>query len=326
MTGEEIGSETEIHKFLKEIFDDSEKIVLHTSGSTSKPKPFTFSKSALIKSSMATNSFFGLDKTSIALLGLPVNYIAGKMMVVRALIGGYNLLIVRPSSNPLSSLSEEVTFVPLTPFQARSILRTSPEDFQKVEIILIGGGALDANLRKELARLPNEVYASFGMTETLTHFAIARIEPKDDLLFKPLPGVELKTDERGCLIVSREGITDQPLVTNDLVELKEEGFRWLGRADNLINSGGIKVIPEEVESLLAGRINSPFFVAGIPDENLGEQVVLFIEGDQSPDLKGIIFGNPYQKPRLIVQISRFEYTDSGKIKRRSTVEAWLSAR
>jgi O-succinylbenzoic acid--CoA ligase len=317
-------SERDVFAFVNELFDDSESITFFTSGSTSAPKPIEFPKSALITSGLSTNAFFGLNRDSTALLGLPLNFVAGKMMVVRALVGKFELMVTKPAANPLAALNERISFVPLTPYQVRAILNQGGEDLKRADTVLIGGGPVDPGMRKELAGFSNAFYASFGMTETLTHFALSPVSSRSEGVFELLEGVKASTDDRGCLVVERNGITPGPVKTNDLVELTNRGFKWLGRIDNLINSGGIKIIPERLESALENHLSAPFFIAGIPDEMLGEKAVLFVEGKEMVNLESLRIENPYERPKAVVYLERFEYTESGKIKRRATAEKWLS--
>ncbi|MCZ4408098.1 AMP-binding protein [Cryomorphaceae bacterium 1068] len=317
--------EMEIISYCIDLFDESETIFIQTSGSTGNPKSLEFPKSALIQSASVTNEYFGLNPKSKSLLSLPLNYVAAKLMVVRAIIGGYNLSTVAPKANPLKDLNELISFVPMTPHQVKSILGESPEAFDKVETVLLGGGEVLSELRAQLLQLNPHFYVGFGMAETLTHFALSKINSEDTTIYKVLPDARISTDERGCLIINRSGITKNDLVTNDLIELTEEGFKWLGRIDNLINSGGVKVIPEEVEKLLSPKIDSRFFVSGIPNSLLGQKVALFIEGKKEIKLDDIAFSSVYQKPKEIIHLEKFLYTESGKVRRAETVKSWLES-
>jgi len=315
--------EKDVLSYCHYLFDSSALVSIQTSGSTGTPKVLEFQKSALIQSATATNDFFGLNSESTALLSLPLAYVAAKLMVVRAIIGEFNLLTVSPRSNPLKHLSEAISFVPLTPHQVKTILAESPESFGKVDTVLLGGGSVSAELSNQLLKSNSTFYAGFGMAETLTHFALSEMHGEKELIYKVLPGVRINPDERGCLVINRPGITNGDLVTNDLIELTHEGFRWLGRIDNLINSGGVKIIPEEVEKLLKPEIDSRFFVAGIPDAILGQKAVLFVEGEEALDLDEIKFAQAYQKPKQIIRLKNFLYTSSGKIRRNETTMNWL---
>lgn len=251
-----------------------------SSGSTGDPKSFTLSREAMLLSAQRTLKFFGLRRGERALLSLPVHYIAGKMMVVRALLGGLDLLLREPSSRPLNKLSGPIAFAAMVPLQIEESL-SSGDPMDRISILLIGGGELHPVTRVELSQLTApEVYESFGMTETYTHFALKRINgPKPGINFKLLEGVSVGLDERACLEVEIPGITAGPLVTNDLVEINEEGdgFSWLGRFDNLINSGGVKLIPELLEASIREAIGYECLVMSEADRKLGNRLVLVVE-------------------------------------------------
>ncbi|MGB6037386.1 MAG: AMP-binding protein [Cryomorphaceae bacterium] len=317
--------ESEVISYCRNLFDESENTFIQTSGSTGTPKRLEFPKLALVQSASATNDYFGLNAQSRTLLSLPLSFVAAKLMVVRAIIGGYNLTTVAPRANPFKGFNELMSFVPMTPHQVKTVLTESPHAFEKIETVLLGGGEVSLELKGQLEKLSPTFYAGFGMAETLTHFALSKINGKNETIYKVLPDVEIEQDERGCLAINRPGITDGKLATNDLIELTLEGFKWLGRIDNLINSGGVKIIPEEVEKLLKLHIDLNFFVAGISDSVLGQKVVLFIEGEEQPDLDKINFPNAYQKPKQVICLERFLYTASGKVRRKATVERWLDA-
>ena len=309
--------------FARSLFDDSDTVEVQTSGSTGKPKKLNVLKSAIETSAKATNSFFGLTAKSTGALALPLEYIAGKMMVARAIIGQFKLFVYPPSS--LAIPDQIVDFMPVVPLQIETILHEKPEKIGNVKIYLIGGGKVERALHERIMNAGMDAWYSFGMTETLSHFALAKAEKGTTPEYRTLPGVEIRIDD-GKLEINWSGVTEDWLQTNDLAELTSNGFRWLGRADNLINSGGVKIIPEEVESILVDKIQSPFFIAGIPNMRLGDEVVLFVEGDEIVDLELVDWKNLYQKPRKIVHILEFERTVSEKIRRKDTVEKWLRVR
>jgi len=314
--------ERDILDYCVELFDQNESTRVQTSGSTGPRKNLTFQKTSIVKSAEATNAFFKLGKNTRALLALPIAYVAGKLMIARAIVGQYELISTEPSSNPLKALSSLVDFAPLTPHQLENGLAESAEKLDLVKTILLGGGPVSYDLKAGIAGLKVKCYQGFGMAETLTHIAIKELNA-DDSRYVKLPDVGLSLDERGCLNINRPGITDGIIQTNDLVELWDDEFEWLGRIDNLINSGGIKIIPEEVEIHLASSIQANYFVGGIPDEKFGEVVCLFIEGDQDVNLQNITFDSKYQRPKRIIRMDSFIYTESGKIKRKETMEKGL---
>jgi O-succinylbenzoic acid--CoA ligase len=275
----------EVYAFMALFMDPlGEKIIQKSSGSTGDPKSFILLREAMIGSAGRTIRFLNLKKGERALLSLPVHYIAGKMMVVRALLGGLDLILTEPSSRPLQDLDGVVDFAAMVPLQVEESLNQK-DPLERVSKLIIGGGELHPASRKKLSNmvLP-EVYETFGMTETYTHFALRRIngpDPQSDFLL--LDGVQIGADIRGCLEVEVPGITSGRLVTNDLVEIntKGDGFSWKGRFDNLINSGGIKIIPELMEEQIRECIGQECLVLSEPDRKLGHKLVLVVEFEGS---------------------------------------------
>lgn len=315
----------DILAFASKLVTDTPDVTVWTSGSTGAPKGLTFPKSAVWRSAEATNAFFGLNAESRALLSLPMEYIAGKMMVARALAGGYELISVAPCTNPLTEISREmvIDFAPFTPHQATVMARENPERLASIGKILLGGSAVGDELRQRLCGIGCEAYIGFGMAETLSHFALARISESGGPIYHPLKGVRIETDDKNRLVVHRPGILDGALTTNDIIEKVQGGFRWLGRADNAIITGGVNVFPEQIEQKLAPQIRGGFFVSGLPHETLGREVVLFVEGVEGVDTIDIDYASAglgkFEIPRRVVFIERFLYTESGKIRRKATV-------
>ena len=309
-------------EFAAQLFDLSPTIEVQTSGSTGRPKTWVFPKASLIQSAEATNRYFRLLPTTRALLPLSLAFIAGKMMVARAIVGGYQLEVEAPSAQPIAD-GEQYDFAPLSPYQFQRIWEVAPEKLRRVSQILIGGGS--PNLRSvQMSQLgATRVFASFGMAETLSHFAIAPLsESQTTPYYQALEGVALRTGENGRLEVSWPGIINGWLETNDVVELHGDCFTWIGRADFLINSGGVKIHPEPIEQRLAAFIQTPFFLFGVPDPYLGQQVVLFVEGDLPPILPDSAWIHPYEKPKKVALIQAFARTPTGKVMRKVTAEAW----
>jgi len=315
--------EKEILAFAHQLFQKGEELTFQTSGSTGHPKNISFSKSSILKSASDTNQFFGLRKGRTALLSLPVEYVAGKMMIARAITGEYELICTSPSSAPLEA-SMNFNFAPFTPYQLETIIENQLNLLPENAVILLGGSTVSISLKNKIGNLPNEVYLGFGMTETLTHFALGNLKA-ENFFFQKLPGTEIQIDRDGVLSVFRKGVTSNWIKTTDIVEPVEEGFIWKGRKNNVINSGGVKLHPEEIENELAPHLNIPYFVAGQPDDKLGEKAVLFIECENTPDLSKFSFKNKYSKPKRIVAMKKFLRTSAGKIKRKATVDYWLSS-
>lgn len=316
--------EKEVITYCQALFSPELEVSIETSGSTGQKKNITFPKTALIQSAIATNTYFNLKENATALLALPLAYVAGKLMVVRAIAGRYQLITQTPKSNPIKHLAQKVDFIPLTPYQAQKALNESKKHFDQVNKILLGGSPLNPTMIKEFDSVKTIFYEGFGMAETLTHIAVRQLDSSSKTRFSPLPDVKIAVDSRGCLMIDRPGITDGNIITNDLIKLHDDGFEWKGRFDHLINSGGIKIFPEEIEAALTNHIDGKFFIAGIPHNELGESVALVVEGDTEIKPELFSFLNKYHRPKRLLRLSQFVYTDSGKIKRAETLQKAIS--
>ena len=306
--------EKPVGNFLLDWFDYKSYIEMETSGSTGAPKTISISKQAMVDSALATGDFFNLQPGNKALQCLPVKYVAGKMMLVRAMILGLDLEFVAPSSHPLDHNEIDFDFVAMVPLQAQN----SISQLKKVKKLIIGGAAVNKTLEKQLLKLPTKVYETYGMTETITHIAARKLGEK---AFTVLPYVSVSFDDRNCLVIHAPRISPEVIITNDIVELLDENqFIFLGRMDNIINSGGIKLIPEQIEKKLVGKISQRFFIASKPDDELGEKVVLVIESDKH-ELDVSIYESldKYEKPKEIIFIPKFLDTVTGKIMRNETL-------
>jgi len=307
--------EQSIGEFFLDWFDKKEYIEMTTSGTTGLPKLVRLQKQAMIHSALATGDFFDLKPGDKALLCLPTQFIAGKMMLVRSLILGLELDVVSPSLHPLALNSTTYDFVAMVPLQVQN----SIDELSKVRKLIIGGAKMDSSLEEQLLPLKTEIYETYGMTETITHIAAKRL---GDSVFSILPNVKISQDDRQCLVINVSTISDEPIVTNDLVELvNEQQFIFLGRIDNVINSGGVKLIPEQIEAKLIGKISNRFFVTGLPDTVLGEKLVLVIEGEKQ-DFPADFFDvlGKYEKPKEIVFVSKFKENENGKLLRKPTLQ------
>lgn len=302
--------EREFGEFLLDWIDDKDTIQLMTSGTTGEPKLITMQKQAMVNSAIATADFFDLHPGDKVLHCLPTRYIAGKMMLVRSIIVGLEMDIMTPSSHLDDLLpSKKYDFVALVPVQAQAGL----DKLNQFKKIIIGGAKLSDTLAHQLQYCNAAVYETYGMTETITHIAARRIGADG---FETLPNVSISKDDRGCLIIQAPNIVSSTIVTNDLVEIiSDNQFKWLGRFDNVINSGGIKYFPEQIEAKLALKINQRFFIAGLPDDNLGQRIALFIEGEEFP-LEASIFNEleKFERPKEIHFIPNFIETNN-KLKR-----------
>ena len=306
----------ELGEFLLDWLDDSETIQLTTSGTTGAPKIITISKQAMVHSAVATGNFFNLHPQDKALLCLPPRYIAGKMMIVRALIIGLELEILTPSSHLDDLLPDRIfDFVALVPLQAENSL----DKLHQFKKIIIGGAKVSDDLANKLIGIKSEIYETYGMTETITHIAAKKIGEE---FFNVLENVSISADDRNCLVINAPSISEESIITNDIVEIhNEKQFKWLGRYDNVINSGGIKLFPEQIETKLASKIVNRFFISGQPDTVLGSKVILVIEGNEQI-LSSTIFDSldKFEKPKEVVFVSEFVETETKKINRIQTLD------
>ncbi|MDT0675945.1 AMP-binding protein [Autumnicola musiva] len=322
--------EEKVGSFLLEWLKPSAHIKSRTSGSTGKPKEIKLKKEHMINSAMATSKFFDLPEKTTALLCLPANYIAGKMMLVRAMVLGWQLDMIPPSSTPLDHVFKRYDFCAMTPFQ----LDNSVGRLHLIKKLIVGGGAVSYRIKDMVRDLETKVYETYGMTETVTHIAARRLNPvkrkDEERSFKVLPNINISKNERGCLVIKAPKISDVVVVTNDIVDIiTYKKFEWKGRIDNVINSGGIKIYPEEVEKKISPVIHQRFFITSLPDDSLGNKLVLFVESDFSEETLELLKKNiaeldtldKYEIPKKIYLIEKFEETSSGKIHRENTVKS-----
>lgn len=308
--------EKPVGDFILDWFDSKSYLEVKTSGTTGNAKTIQIPKQAMVNSALATGDFFELRPGDKVLHCLPVKYIAGKMMLIRAMILGLDMDFVAPNSHPLEHNDAlKYDFVAMVPLQAKH----SVKQLKKVKKLIVGGAKMEKSLETALSKLPTIVYETYGMTETITHIAARKIGEKS---FTVLPNVTISYDDRNCLVIHAPSISDDVIVTNDLVELLNENqFVFLGRIDNVINSGGIKFIPESIEEKLSGKIDSRFFITGKPDKELGQKVVLVIEGE-SFAVDTAIFDalDKYEKPKEIIFVAQFKETENGKILRKESLK------
>ena len=317
----------------------NERFTVATSGSTGPPKPLTITREQMLVSVRLTQQALQLTQQHTALLCLNASTIGGTMMIARALHLGMDMEWVAPAANPFTASSRPADFVAMVPLQVQTVLAETPARLSSIHALLVGGAPVSQSLEAAIrTRVTSPVYSTYGMTETLSHIALRRLNgPEARAAFHVLGDTQISTDARACLTI-RGAITQQRLVvTNDLVELLDQRrFRWLGRYDWVINSGGVKVSPERVERtiepIVAAASPLRFFVTGLPDERLGERVVLVLEGAPAPQnqqahlLQTMKQALPaYHAPREIHYVHRFRETPSGKVDRRATVADLKSA-
>ena len=309
--------EIEIGKFLIEWLNNNDYISVSTSGSTGAPKKINILKTHTINSAIATGTFFELPSETRALLCLPASYIAGKMMLVRAIILGWDLYIKAPEKDAITQYDRDYDFVAMVPYQVHYSLKS----LNKIKKLIIGGGAISVDLNDQLQHVDTEVFATYGMTETITHIAVRRINglAKSDY-YNALPNVKFSLDKRDCLVIEASEVSDDKVVTNDLVKIiSPSSFQYLGRIDNVVNSGGVKLFPEQIEAKLAKFIDVQFIIASEKNQTLGEQLILILEEDSSeliPDIKTAFSTlSNYERPKKVYSFSKFPFTETGKIKR-----------
>lgn len=314
--------ERELFVFLNDWFSDSDFILAQTSGSTGEPKLIELPKSIMRKSAERTIEYFNLQNTDKLLLSLPCRYIAGKMMVVRAIVGRMNLVTVDPSTDFRFLENEVFDFGALVPNQVSKILEQpmGRQKLQNIRNLLVGGSAISTELETQIASFKNRIVSTYGMTETASHIAIRELlGPAKSDFYHCLAEITVSLQENGCLQIHLPEFID-PLKTNDLGELQSEtSFRILGRADSVIISGGVKYSPESIEKKLEKLIPHPFAISSVADKKLGERIVLVIEGtpQNTQQLEAEIHAllPVFERPKTIIFIPHFPVTESGKIRR-----------
>jgi len=316
-----------LHQFITEWMNEADFVTVQTSGSTGQPKKIKLLKKRMMNSAFMTGKYFNFKSGQKAILCLPCDYIAGKMMVVRALMWGLDLQLVPPKGNPMADIIEPIDFAAMIPLQVANIFEENPDKFSLIKILIIGGGKVDAQLAKKLEMISTQCYATYGMTETITHVAIKKLNgPQQSTHFEALSNISLSTDKRGCLKIDAPKLSENTVVTNDIVDLKHgQQFEWLGRFDNVINTGGIKVFPEKIETILEKIITQRFFITSLPDKKLENKVILIIE-DKAwitkkidtllLDIKQVL--TKFEQPKAIYFVDKFEETPTKKIQRNRT--------
>ena len=312
----------DLYLFLNEWFDASPVITVHTSGSTGVPKGLVVRKDRMMQSARLTCEFLNLQAGDTALLCMNLRYIGAMMMVVRSLVAGLNLVVRPASGHPLSDVEVPLKFAAMVPLQVYNTLRVPAERkrLEHTDILIIGGGAVDDSLEAELKTIPIAAYSTYGMTETLSHIALRRLNGEAaSKCYYPFPSVELSLSAENTLIVKAPLICDDVLQTNDIACLcSDGGFTIAGRKDNVINSGGIKIQAEEMENRLQPFIPVPFAVTAVPDPRLGQALTLLIAG--KPDIKELenklqAVLETYYRPKHIFITELIPQTENGKIDR-----------
>lgn len=318
--------------FLEDWFSDAPTLQVQTSGSTGTPKQLSVRKEQMMNSARITCEFLRLRPGDTALLCMPLRYIAGKMVVVRALVAGLNLILRTPSGHPLATDDDTpIRFAAMIPLQVDNSLRipAERERLARIDTLIIGGGSIDADLERELREMPHAIYSTYGMTETLSHIALRRLNgPEASPFYHPFPTVKLSLSLEGTLVIDAPLVCDERLVTNDIAHIQPDGsFRIIGRKDNVINTGGVKVQIEEVEERLRPHLPTPFAITAISDRKFGEAVTLLVAASLSKAEKHLLLSGrnlpqlleellpKYQRPKHILYVKAIPQTGSGKTDR-----------
>ncbi|MFV0364959.1 MAG: AMP-binding protein [Mangrovibacterium sp.] len=306
--------------FLAAWYDDKSYIEVHTSGSTGAPKLIRLAKDFVAHSAQRTINFFGLKPGDKVLHCLPSNFIAGKLMLVRALIGKLNLHLVNPSTSFDFLAHEHYVFAALVVNQMQKLLHGAPHI--PIDYILLGGSAIPQALETQLMDISSMCYSSYAMTETATHIALRKLNRQAaNNYYRAFPDVRLSLDARNCLQIKMPGL-ESKLITNDVAELMDSHtFRIVGRADNCIICGGKKFFPEEIEQKLSAAIHQPFFIGSSPDDVLGEVLTLVVEAPFSEEISAHVkqcchtLLPKHEQPRQFIFTEEFPRTKNGKLKR-----------
>ena len=316
-----------LEEFINQWQSPSPTLLVHTSGSTGKPKPMLVEKRRMEASARITCQFLGLKRGDTALLCMPLDYIAGKMMVVRAIVWGLQLIDIPPCGHPLKQIDTAPVFAAMVPMQVFNSMQDANErqKLWQIKHLIIGGGAINDDMAAELRQHPNAVWSTYGMTETLSHIALRRLSgPQASEWYEPFDGVNVSTNADGCLVIDAPTVCAQPLTTNDIAEIATDGrrFRIRGRKDNVICSGGIKLQIEEMEAKLRPYINVPFLISKRSDPKFGETVVMIAETNDIESLKTICkeWLNKYEQPHKYIAVDSIPTTETGKPARAKAME------
>ena len=306
-------------EFLSDWQSPSPTLLVHTSGSTGQPKPMLVEKRRMEASARTTCRFLGLKEGDTALLCMSTDYIAGKMMAVRAIVWHLRLTVIPPGGHPLHGLTAVPDFAAMVPLQVYNSLQVPEERdlLMRIRHLIIGGGAIDPDMERTLQSFPNAVWSTYGMTETLSHIALRRLSgPEASVWYTPFDGIAVSLNADRCLVIDAPAICAHTLDTNDIAEIDSDGhrFRIIGRKDNVICSGGIKLQIEEMETRLRPHIPVPFVITKVKDAKFGECAVLLAATD---DLDTIIAAcrhhlSQYEQPRHYFSVDHIPTTGTGK--------------
>ncbi len=307
-------------EFMQLWLDGSDAVLCHTSGSTGTPKPIALAKDDMRASARITNVYFGITALSTVSVPLPFDYIAARMMAVRAHEAGCRIVTPEPSNTPdFFGEAEHLGLLAIVPSQVEALVAI-PHVGQRIRCVIIGGAPLSDARRQALLYAGIHGYITYGMTETCSHIALADIADDSSTFRAIAKDTRFSTDARGCLTADIPHLSIRRVITNDIVSiLSPTEFRWLGRADNIINSAGLKICPEELERTLAPLLPEDlvFYITGVPDTQWGTSVAIVYEGgaDLVPAVRDALarIDDRRKRPRYIYAEARLRRTITGKI-------------
>ena len=310
--------------FLLDWLDSKDYLLVKTSGTTGLPKTIKLDKKFMVNSAIMTGDFFDIHPGDKALHCLPSRYISGKMMLVRAMILGLELDLVAPTLHPAYDDEKHYDFSAMIPLQ----LKNSLERLNNIKTLIVGGASVSKSLIEDIQHLKTNVYETFGMTETISHIAVKKLNhnQSNTTAFETLPNVSISKNDKDCLVINAPKLSSETVVTNDLINLiNEKLFEIIGRYDNMINSGGVKVFPELIELKLQDLIEHRFFIASETDSDLGQKVILVIESGTT-DFDKEVFSQlqKHEIPKAIYSIPKFIETETGKLQRKKILDTVLS--
>jgi O-succinylbenzoic acid--CoA ligase len=330
--------EQKTFEFISDWVREKESFIQNTSGSTGNPKQIIITRSQMTASAKMSIDALGLRRGYNALLCINPDYIGGKMMLVRSLVAGMRIIACTPSSNPLAKQppNQQIDFAAMVPYQIHEIIRSdSAFKFNEIKTVIIGGATVDIETIEKLQGYRCAFYSTYGMTETVSHIALRQLnENNASEYFTVLPGIHISVDERSCLVIEWDQLPKK-IVTNDIVEIvSSDAFRWIGRWDNVINTGGVKVFPEKVEKIVKDifrglHLENSFFVGSVVDLKLGNKVTLFIEGQLSKETivdveREISLKIPKNEaPKQAILVPSFVLTENGKVNRKATAKPYM---
>ncbi len=317
-----------LETFFQLLVKNNGSLEVKTSGTTGIPKTMRIGREDLVQSARLTAETFGLQENDRVLHCVPSNFIAGKMMLVRAMALGLDMHIMNPRGSVLGNLNTEdrFRFAAMIPVQLHRAIQEERERVERqFEMILLGGGPVSMALAEDVRELNVQVFQGYGSTETVTHVAMRRLNgPTRSDRYHAIGKVHFGQDDRGCLIVYTPHLSTRAHITNDLVDLVDEHtFRWRGRFDNVILTGGKKVFPEQLEERTGGLLPYPHFFMPIPDDRLGQAIALVIETqEEDPNVVNEVIEiltrvlDPHEMPRRISATRMIQRTKTGKMIRR----------